>query len=32
VPDFRPVCAWQQLERFIGLYLPAGPADPSWIL
>jgi AcrR family transcriptional regulator len=24
--------AWQQLERFIDLYLPAGPADPSWIL
>jgi AcrR family transcriptional regulator len=24
--------AWSQLERFIGLYLPAGPADPSWIL
>jgi AcrR family transcriptional regulator len=24
--------AWRQLERFIGLYLPAGPADPSWIL
>ena len=24
--------AWRQLERFIGFYLPAGPADPSWIL
>jgi AcrR family transcriptional regulator len=24
--------AWRQLERFIGLYLPAGPADPTWIL
>ena len=24
--------AWSQLERFIGLYLPASPADPSWIL
>jgi AcrR family transcriptional regulator len=24
--------AWQKLERFIGLYLPVGPADPSWIL
>jgi AcrR family transcriptional regulator len=24
--------AWRQLERFIGRYLPAGPADPSWIL
>jgi AcrR family transcriptional regulator len=24
--------AWRQLERFIGLYLPASPADPSWIL
>jgi AcrR family transcriptional regulator len=24
--------AWLQLERFIGLYLPASPADPSWIL
>jgi AcrR family transcriptional regulator len=23
---------WPQLERFIGFYLPAGPADPSWIL
>lgn len=23
---------WPQLERFIGYYLPAGPADPSWIL
>ena len=22
--------AWRQLERFIGLYLPGGPADPSW--
>jgi AcrR family transcriptional regulator len=24
--------AWRQLERFIGLYLPVSPADPSWIL
>jgi len=24
--------AWRQLERFIGRYLPASPADPSWIL
>jgi AcrR family transcriptional regulator len=24
--------AWRQLERFIGLYLPAGAADSSWIL
>ena len=24
--------AWPQLERFIGLYLPASPADSSWIL
>jgi AcrR family transcriptional regulator len=24
--------AWRQLERFIGLYLPASSADPSWIL
>jgi AcrR family transcriptional regulator len=24
--------AWRQLERFIGLYLPASPADPTWIL
>jgi AcrR family transcriptional regulator len=24
--------AWDQLERFIGLFLPASPADPSWIL
>jgi len=24
--------AWRQLERFVGLYLPAGPADPTWIL
>jgi AcrR family transcriptional regulator len=23
---------WRQLERFIGFYLPASPADPSWIL
>jgi AcrR family transcriptional regulator len=23
---------WRQLERFIGLYLPATPADPSWLL
>jgi AcrR family transcriptional regulator len=28
----RTTGAWRQLERFIGLYLPAGPADPSWIL
>ena len=24
--------AWRQLDRFIGLYLPTGPADPSWLL
>jgi AcrR family transcriptional regulator len=24
--------AWRQLERFIGLYLPASSADPGWIL
>jgi len=24
--------AWRQLERFTDLYLPASPADPSWIL
>jgi len=24
--------AWLQLERFIGLYLPASSADPGWIL
>jgi AcrR family transcriptional regulator len=24
--------AWPRLERFIGLYLPASAADPSWIL
>jgi AcrR family transcriptional regulator len=24
--------AWRQLERFVGLYLPTGPADPTWIL
>jgi AcrR family transcriptional regulator len=24
--------AWQQLERFIVLYLPSGPAHASWIL
>ena len=24
--------AWRRLERFIRLYLPVGPADPSWIL
>ena len=24
--------AWRQLERFVGLYLPASPADPGWIL
>ena len=23
---------WRQLNRFVGLYLPAGPSDPSWIL
>jgi AcrR family transcriptional regulator len=23
---------WRQLERFIGCYLPASPADPGWIL
>jgi AcrR family transcriptional regulator len=23
---------WAQLEQFIGLFLPASPADPSWIL
>ena len=28
----RVTGAWRQLERFIGLYLPASPADPSWIL
>jgi AcrR family transcriptional regulator len=26
----RVTGAWRQLERFIGLYLPAGTADPSW--
>jgi AcrR family transcriptional regulator len=24
--------AWSQLEQYIGSYLPASPADPSWIL
>jgi AcrR family transcriptional regulator len=24
--------AWRQLERYIDLYLPSGPADPAWIL
>jgi AcrR family transcriptional regulator len=24
--------AWRKLERFIGFYLPASAADPSWIL
>jgi AcrR family transcriptional regulator len=24
--------AWQQVERFIDLYLPGDPADPTWIL
>ena len=24
--------AWRQLERFVGRYLPASSADPSWIL
>ena len=24
--------AWRQLERYVGLYLPSGPADPAWIL
>jgi AcrR family transcriptional regulator len=24
--------AWDQLERFIGFYLPASPTDSSWIL
>jgi len=24
--------AWRQLNRFIGLYLPTGPSDPSWLL
>jgi AcrR family transcriptional regulator len=24
--------AWERLEEFIGLFLPASPADPSWIL
>jgi AcrR family transcriptional regulator len=23
---------WRQLERYVGLYLPSGPADPAWIL
>jgi AcrR family transcriptional regulator len=23
---------WEQLEQFVGLFLPASPADPSWIL
>jgi AcrR family transcriptional regulator len=24
--------AWRQLERYVDLYLPSGPADPAWIL
>ncbi|HEY7143294.1 MAG TPA: TetR/AcrR family transcriptional regulator [Streptosporangiaceae bacterium] len=28
----RVTGAWRQLERYIGLYLPAGPHDPAWIL
>ena len=28
----RMTGAWRQLERFITRYLPASPADPSWIL
>ena len=24
--------AWRQLERFVGLYLPANPPEPAWIL
>jgi AcrR family transcriptional regulator len=28
----RMTGAWAQLERFITRYLPASPADPSWIL
>lgn len=24
--------AWRQIERYVDLYLPATPADPSWIL
>jgi AcrR family transcriptional regulator len=24
--------AWHRLERLVGLYLPSGPGDPSWIL
>jgi AcrR family transcriptional regulator len=24
--------AWRQLERYVDLYLPTGPADPAWIL
>jgi AcrR family transcriptional regulator len=28
----RMTGAWRQLERFITSYLPASPADPSWIL
>jgi AcrR family transcriptional regulator len=24
--------AWRKLDRLIGLYLPSGPADPTWIL
>jgi AcrR family transcriptional regulator len=24
--------AWERLEQFVGRYLPASPADPSWIL
>src|SRR5882724_8424115 len=23
---------WRQLERYVDLYLPSGPADPAWIL
>jgi AcrR family transcriptional regulator len=28
----RVTGAWHQLERFVGFYLPASPADPAWIL
>ena len=24
--------AWRQLERYVDLYFPSGPADPAWIL
>jgi AcrR family transcriptional regulator len=24
--------SWRKLDRFVGLYLPSGPADPAWIL